>query len=108
MLGVAGVLALGDTAMAVQSPPGRDMAVDDPAWRLLDANEELAPCTASAAACTDGEVRAACNALEDALHPTAGPGFLHGARREAPDPSKVPEVDVPKLVAFCHARAPKI
>jgi hypothetical protein len=95
MLGVAGALALGDAAMAAQSPPGRDMAVDDPAWRVRDASEDLTPCIRYAVACTDGEIRRPCRQLDDALHDGA-------------DPSKVPEVDVPKLVAFCRARAPKI
>jgi hypothetical protein len=105
MLGGAGLLAVADVLMLASPLPGHDLPAGDPAWHLLDAHYEITACLEPRASCAPGDWARDCETLESALHPAADSMF-YGVPQTAPDPSKVPEVDVPKLVAACRAHTP--
>ena len=106
VLGAAGILAAADLVMLAQPLPGRDLPAGDPVWHLLDAHFEISSCIEPNVACTSDDWGRGCSTLDSALHPAPGSTF-YGVPQTPADPSKVPEVDVPKLVAFCHAHAAK-
>ena len=107
LVGLAGLLAVGDVTMLIQPLPGRDLPRGDPAWHLVDAYYMVTACAPSAGHCAAEGWRGACSALDSALHPPPGSMF-YGVPQTAPDPAKVPDIDVPKLVATCaeHRASP--
>ncbi len=104
MLGVAGLLVVTDAVTLARPLPGRDLPRGDPAWHVVDSYYQVSACLPPGGYCSPADWTRTCGALDSALHPLPGSTF-YGVPQTAPDLTKVPDIDVPKLVDTCRAHA---
>jgi hypothetical protein len=105
-LGAAGVLAIVDVLTVLRPLPGRDLPTGDPAWHLVDASGAVTECSAPGGHCSAADWEHACGSLDTALHPEPGSTF-YGVPQVPPDLTKLPDIDVPKLLEVCRAHPAK-
>ena len=104
MLGVAGLLVVADVVTLALPLPGRDLPMGDPAWHVADAYSMISACLAPDGHCGPTEWTHFCSSLDTALHPAPGSTF-YGVPQAPPDLTKVPDINVPKLLDACAAHA---
>lgn len=103
-LGVAGLIVVTDVGALTLPLPGRDLPTGDPDWHVVDAYYMISTCLAPDGHCGPTEWAHSCSSLDAALHPAAGETF-YGVAQTPPDLTKVPDIDVPKLLDACRAHA---